>query len=60
MHAQDLGLASNTAQSAGVPIALGSLAQQFYKLLCTHGFAERDFGIAFKFLQDNVAAANKK
>ena len=58
--AQDLGLASNAALSAGVPITLGSIAQQFYKLLCTHGYGERDYGIVFKFLQEQASGAAMK
>jgi 3-hydroxyisobutyrate dehydrogenase len=49
---QDLGLAQNASSAMKSPTPLGSLAHQIYRLLCQQGYGGKDFGVVFKFLQE--------
>jgi len=49
---KDLGLAQNASQSAACPTPMGALANQIYKLMCSQGFANKDFSSVFLFLQE--------
>lgn len=49
---QDLGLAQNTATNTKTPIPLGSLAHQIYRVMCSRGYANKDFSSVFQFLRE--------
>jgi len=51
---KDLGLAQNAATSAQVPIPLGSLSYQLYRLLVqSPRYQSKDFSSIYKFLSEN-------
>ncbi|XP_069032199.1 3-hydroxyisobutyrate dehydrogenase a isoform X2 [Embiotoca jacksoni] len=52
LMAKDLGLAQNTATSTKTPILLGSLAHQIYRVMCSRGYANKDFSSVFQFLRE--------
>lgn len=47
---KDLGLAMDAANAAKVALPLGSNAHQLYTLLCSHGYAGKDFSSVFDYL----------
>lgn len=49
---QDLGFAQDTATSTRTPIPLGSLAHQIYRVMCAHGYSNKDFSSVFQFLRE--------
>ena len=49
---KDLGLAAGAAAPVAADIPLGSAALSFYETLCDEGFADKDFSVAFKYLND--------
>jgi len=49
---KDLGLATEAAKTAGVPLALGGLAQQLYSLMVAHGYGGKDFSAFYEYLQN--------
>lgn len=49
---KDLGLAQNTATNTKTPIPLGSLAHQIYRVMCSRGYANKDFSSVFQFLRE--------
>ncbi|XP_034952699.1 3-hydroxyisobutyrate dehydrogenase, mitochondrial [Chelonus insularis] len=49
---KDLGLAQAAATRSSTPIPLGSLAHQVYRMLMTHGHANRDFSIIYQYLKN--------
>ncbi|XP_068189154.1 3-hydroxyisobutyrate dehydrogenase a isoform X2 [Antennarius striatus] len=52
LMAKDLGLAQNTATNTKTPIPLGSLAHQIFRVMCSRGFANKDFSSVFQFLRE--------
>lgn len=52
---KDLGLAQDAATRTKAATPLGSLAHQLYRVMCTAGYAEKDFSSAFKFLREEDA-----
>lgn len=50
LMSKDLGLAMGAASAAKASIPLGSLASQIYSIMCSQGFAEKDFSSAYEFL----------
>lgn len=54
-NVQDLGLAQNTATNTRTPIPLGSLAHQIYRVMCSRGYANKDFSSVFQFLREEEA-----
>ncbi|XP_064615066.1 3-hydroxyisobutyrate dehydrogenase, mitochondrial-like [Liolophura sinensis] len=48
---KDLGLAQSAALNTQSLNPLGSMALQLYRLMCSSGYAEKDFSVAFQFLQ---------
>ncbi|XP_007562689.1 3-hydroxyisobutyrate dehydrogenase a [Poecilia latipinna] len=55
LMAKDLGLAQNTATNTRTPIPLGSLAHQIYRVMCSRGYANKDFSSVFQFLREEEA-----
>mmetsp|Transcript_49195 Transcript_49195/g.120647 ORF Transcript_49195/g.120647 Transcript_49195/m.120647 type:complete len:338 (-) Transcript_49195:101-1114(-) len=51
LMSKDLGLAVDAARAVQAPLLLGGSAAELYKLLCAHGLGGRDFGVIYKFLQ---------
>lgn len=54
---KDLGLATDAARKAGVPLPLGASAQQLYQLISAHGLGRKDFSVVFKFLNSNSSSS---
>uniref|UniRef100_A0AAQ4QX68 3-hydroxyisobutyrate dehydrogenase n=1 Tax=Gasterosteus aculeatus aculeatus TaxID=481459 RepID=A0AAQ4QX68_GASAC len=52
LMAKDLGLAQNTATNTKTPIPLGSLAHQIFRVMCSRGYANKDFSSVFQFLRE--------
>ncbi|KAF1381445.1 hypothetical protein EPR50_G00150710 [Perca flavescens] len=52
LMAKDLGLAQNTATDTKTPIPLGSLAHQIFRVMCSRGYANKDFSSVFQFLRE--------
>ncbi|XP_034017391.1 3-hydroxyisobutyrate dehydrogenase a isoform X1 [Thalassophryne amazonica] len=52
LMSKDLGLAQNTATNTKTPIPLGSLAHQIYRVMCSRGYANKDFSSVFQFLRE--------
>uniref|UniRef100_A0A672FWQ2 3-hydroxyisobutyrate dehydrogenase n=1 Tax=Salarias fasciatus TaxID=181472 RepID=A0A672FWQ2_SALFA len=52
LMAKDLGLAQNTATNTKTPVPLGSLAHQIYRVMCSRGYANKDFSSVFQFLRE--------
>lgn len=50
---KDLGLAQDAATRAQAATPLGSLSHQLYRVMCTAGYAEKDFSSAFQFLRED-------
>lgn len=50
LMSKDLGLAMDAANNGKVSLPLGSNAHQLYSILCSHGYAEKDFSAVFEFL----------
>ncbi|CAH1773443.1 unnamed protein product [Owenia fusiformis] len=50
---KDLGLAQDAATVNKSATPLGSLAHQIYRIMCTKGYALKDFSSAFLFLQED-------
>ncbi|XP_015229608.1 PREDICTED: 3-hydroxyisobutyrate dehydrogenase, mitochondrial-like [Cyprinodon variegatus] len=55
LMAKDLGLAQNTATNTKSSIPLGSLAHQIYRVMCSRGYANKDFSSVFQFLREEEA-----
>ncbi|XP_008419856.1 3-hydroxyisobutyrate dehydrogenase a [Poecilia reticulata] len=55
LMAKDLGLAQNTATNTRTPVPLGSLAHQIYRVMCSRGYANKDFSSVFQFLREEEA-----
>ncbi len=52
LMAKDLNLANSAAQSSGIPLPLGSVALQMYRLLQNHGYSQKDFSSVFQYLNE--------
>uniref|UniRef100_A0A672YCW8 3-hydroxyisobutyrate dehydrogenase n=1 Tax=Sphaeramia orbicularis TaxID=375764 RepID=A0A672YCW8_9TELE len=52
LMAKDLGLAQSTATNTKTPIPLGSLAHQIFRVMCSRGYANKDFSSVFQFLRE--------
>ncbi|XP_055075411.1 3-hydroxyisobutyrate dehydrogenase a isoform X2 [Misgurnus anguillicaudatus] len=52
LMAKDLGLAQSTSTNSQIPIPLGSLAHQIYRIMCARGYANKDFSSVFQFLRE--------
>ncbi|XP_056297172.1 3-hydroxyisobutyrate dehydrogenase a [Pseudoliparis swirei] len=52
LMAKDLGLAQHTATNTKTPIPLGSLAHQIFRVMCSRGYANKDFSSVFQFLRE--------
>ncbi|KAK7898563.1 hypothetical protein WMY93_019416 [Mugilogobius chulae] len=52
LMAKDLGFAQSTATSTRSPIPLGSLAHQIFRVMCSRGYANKDFSSVFQFLRE--------
>ncbi|KAM8882802.1 3-hydroxyisobutyrate dehydrogenase, mitochondrial-like [Synchiropus picturatus] len=52
LMAKDLGLAQNSATNTKTAIPLGSLAHQIYRVMCSSGYAKKDFSAVFQFLRE--------
>ncbi|KAG7500173.1 3-hydroxyisobutyrate dehydrogenase, mitochondrial-like [Solea senegalensis] len=52
LMAKDLGLAQNTATDTKTSIPLSSLAHQIYRVMCSRGYANKDFSSVFQFLRE--------
>ncbi|XP_065145577.1 3-hydroxyisobutyrate dehydrogenase a [Paramisgurnus dabryanus] len=52
LMAKDLGLAQSTSTNCQIPIPLGSLAHQIYRIMCARGYANKDFSSVFQFLRE--------
>ncbi|AWP21857.1 3-hydroxyisobutyrate dehydrogenase [Scophthalmus maximus] len=52
LMAKDLGLAQNTATNTKTPVPLGSLAHQIFRVMCSRGYANKDFSSVFQFLRE--------
>ncbi|GAM29303.1 hypothetical protein SAMD00019534_124790 [Acytostelium subglobosum LB1] len=48
---KDLGLAVDSAKSLGEPLPLGTTAHQFYTMMVQKGLGNKDFSVAYEFLQ---------
>lgn len=49
---KDLSLAQNASIDTKSPTPLGSLAYNIYKMLSNHGYANKDFGVVFKYIEE--------
>ncbi|XP_048849967.1 3-hydroxyisobutyrate dehydrogenase a [Brienomyrus brachyistius] len=49
---KDLGLAQDSATDTKTAIPLGSLAHEMYRVMCTRGYASKDFSSVFQFLRE--------
>ena len=49
---KDLTLALDAAKAVKARLPLGSSAHQLYGILCEHGYAEKDFSVVYKFLNN--------
>uniref|UniRef100_A0A8C6V9E3 3-hydroxyisobutyrate dehydrogenase n=1 Tax=Neogobius melanostomus TaxID=47308 RepID=A0A8C6V9E3_9GOBI len=52
LMAKDLGFAQSTATSTRSPIPLGSMAHQIFRVMCSRGYANKDFSSIFQFLRE--------
>jgi len=50
---KDLGLAQDAASAVKAETPMGSLAQQYYRMLDNHGYGGKDFGVAYKFMSSD-------
>jgi len=48
---KDLGLSQDAATRTNTSTPLGSLSLHMYRIMCNSGYAQKDFGSAFEFLQ---------
>ena len=48
---KDLGLSQDAATRTNTSTPLGSLSLHMYRIMCNSGYAQKDFGSAFQFLQ---------
>jgi 3-hydroxyisobutyrate dehydrogenase len=53
LMSKDLGLAMDAANNNKVSLPLGSGAHQLYNILCTHGYANKDFSSVYEYLTHN-------
>lgn len=50
---KDLGLVTDAAKKSGVPLPAGANVHAFYQLLVSKGLGDKDFSVAYKFLNDS-------